>query len=139
MGPIYGRMIGKSGNARGVYASISVLRIVITAVFIFALKPTSSIWLLWICMLIGSFYNSGSGVTFSVAPQLQIPERYRVQGASVVSVSQNLGGAIGTAVYTLILGTLGFADGMHVSFIVSICGAIASLLFILPLKKKEEA
>lgn len=139
MGPIYGRIIGKSGNARGVYASISVLRIIITAVFIFVLKPTSSIWLLWICMLIGSFYNSGSGVTFSVAPQLQIPESYRVQGASVVSVSQNLGGAIGTAVYTLILGTLGFADGMHVSFIVSICGAIASLLFILPLKKKEEA
>ena len=70
--------------------------------------------------------------------QIQLPADIRVQGNSLIQVGQNLGGSIGTAVYTVILGTMGVVGGMPVALTVSIVTAAAALVFALRLKKLDQ-
>lgn len=139
MGPIFGRMIGKAGNARNVLIGGTALRILITLAFIFLLKPTTSIFVVYVlCVLIG-FYGSQTGVTFAVAPQIQIRQDIRVQSNSVIQICQNFGGGVGTAVYTMVIGICGIERGMTVAFIIALVTAVIALLVSLPLRKLEEA
>lgn len=134
MGPIYGKAIGKSGNAKGVLTATTILRIIITGCFIFLLNKNTPIILIYVLMLISGFYTSAVGVSFAVAPQLQIVQERRMQSNSVIQVCQNFGSSVGTAVYTLVISMLGVTQGMTVAFIIALICAVLGLLFVLPLK-----
>jgi MFS family permease len=134
LGPVFGRMIGKARNARGVLTSGTIVRIVTTVGFIFFLKPDTSIWVVYILMFIAGYYSSQNSVTMSAAPQIQIAPELRVIGNSVIQLSQNIGGAIGLSVYTMIIGIKGVADGMPIAFIISTISAVAVLIIGLFLK-----
>lgn len=134
MGPIYGRLIGKSGNARGVLALTTLLRIAATAGVIFLLNENTPIILIYVLMFISGFYTSAVGVSFAVAPQLQIAAARRMQSNSVIQVCQNFGSSVGTAIYTLVISVLGIVQGMKMAFVIALVCAVLGLVFVLPLK-----
>lgn len=139
MGPIYGRMIGKAGTAKPVFLATTGLRIAIALAFVLLLNANTSLILLYVLMLIASFYSAALGVTFATAPQIQIDPSHRIQSNSVIQVCQNIGGSLGTAVYTLVIALFGIAQGMKVAFIISLVAAVLAFLCGLPLKKLETA
>jgi MFS family permease len=126
--PFLGRMIAKSGNARGILTVGTIVRIVITIGFIFLLKPETSIWLIYVLMLLAGFYSAQQNVTSSTAPQIQIRQDIRFQSNSVVQTAQNLGSSIGMAVYTVVMATFGIAEGMTVALILATISAVVALV-----------
>jgi MFS family permease len=138
MGPILGRMIAKAGTARPVLFGSSALRIIVAAVLLFILSPSVSIWLVYVVMLIAGFYGSGTSVTFSTGPQVQIDPEIRQMSNAIIQVSQNLGGSIGSAVFTLVIGMAGGVQaGFMTCIILSLVTAVIALVASLPLKKLE--
>lgn len=137
MGPIFGRMIGKARNARGVLTFGCVVRIIVALAILLVISPTTSMFILYVIMFFAGFYNSVQSTAFSAGPQVQLPERIRVQGNSVIQVSQNFGGAIGTAVFTVILNSMGVLDGMPAALMVAIACAVCALVAALLLKKLD--
>lgn len=135
MGPIYGRMIGKAANAKGVLAFGSVLRIIIAIALMVVCAPDANIFVLYVIMFIGGFYNATYGVTFSAGPQVQLPENVRVQGNSIIQLGQNFGGSVGTAIYSIVIATLGVVQGMTVALIIAAITAGAAFVCALLLKK----
>ena len=141
IGPMFGRAIGKAGSARNVLTIGTIVRIVVTLLFILLLKPTTSLWVIYILMLAAGFYNSQQSVTFSTAPQIQIPAELRAQGNSIIQLAQNLGSTAGMLVYTIIIG-MGLEQGFPIALIVAIAAAVIVLiagLFLKPLPKGAEA
>lgn len=138
LSPILGRMIGTSGNARGVLSFATIVRILVAIALLVLVSPSVNIWVIYVILLIGGIYNSAQGSVFSAGPQIQIPPKLRVQGNSVIQVGQNLGSAMGVAVYTVLIGMFGVVGGMPVALAVSIGGAVIGLIFALRLRKLEE-
>lgn len=128
IGPVFGRNIAKSGNARNLLVIGTIVRIAITIAFILLLSPTTPLWVLVVLMLLAGFYNSQQSVTFSTAPQIQIPAELRAQGNSVIQFSQNLGSSAGMLVYTMIIG-MGLEAGFPIALWVAV-GAAALVLVI---------
>lgn len=138
LSPILGKAIGKTGNARGILASSIVLRIAVALALLMVLSPNGNIWVVYVIMFAAGYYRCAQSTVFSAGPQIQLPAELRVQGNSVIQVGQNLGGAIGVSVYTLLIGMCGVADGMSASLIISILTAAVGLAFALGLKKQEK-
>lgn len=141
IGPMFGRYIGKTGNARNLLIIGTVVRIAITIVFIFVLSPTTPLWVVILLMLLAGFYNSQQSVTFSTAPQIQIPAELRAQGNSVIQFAQNLGSSAGMLVYTIIIG-MGLEAGFPVALWVAAGTAFMVLIaafFLKPLPKGEKS
>ncbi len=137
MGPIFGRMIGKSGTARTVLSFGSILRAAIALLLLFVLAPDANIFVIYVIMFCAGFYNVTSGVCFSAGPQVQLDPKIRVQGNSVIQLCQNFGGGVGTAVYSVILASMGVVAGMPVALTIAAVTAAAALVFALFLKKLE--
>lgn len=140
MGPILGRSIAKSGNARSVLTSGTIVRIAVTLAFIFLLKPGTSIYLVWVLMFIAGFYNVQQTVTFSAAPQIQIRPDIRIQSNAVIQMAQTLGSVVGMVVYNFIISdpNLGIVNGLPIAFWVAIGTAAVALILGLFLKKLPE-
>lgn len=139
IGPMFGRYIGKTGNAKNLLIIGTIVRIAITVIFIFVLSPTTPLWLVIVLMLAAGFYNSQQSVTFSTAPQIQVPEELRAQGNSVIQFAQNLGSSAGMLVYTLII-AMGLEKGFPVALWVAVAAAVIVLIisfFLKPLPAKE--
>ncbi len=128
MGPIWGKMIGKSGSAKQVYLIGTGIRIAITVIFIFILNESCSIYVIYGIMLIAGLYNSQTGVTFAAAPQLMIREENRVMGNSVIQICQSVGSTIAVAFYTLIIAIFGVADGIRTAFMISLVFAVLAFV-----------
>jgi MFS family permease len=126
--PFLGRMIAKAGSARLVFTVGTVVRIAVTVAFILILTPQTSIWAIYLMMLIAGFYSAQQNVTFSTAPQIQISSDIRFQANSVVQTAQNLGSTIGLAIYTMIMATYGIADGMPKALLFAGAVAVAALV-----------
>lgn len=137
IGPIFGRSIAKSGNARNLLVIGTIVRIVITTAFILLLSPTTPLWVLVVLMLLAGFYNSQQSVTFSTAPQIQIPAELRAQGNSVIQFSQNLGSSAGMLVYTMIIG-MGLEAGFPIALWVAVAAAALVLVISFFLKPLPE-
>ncbi|RDB62348.1 hypothetical protein C1878_08485 [Gordonibacter sp. 28C] len=135
LSPILGRMIGKAGNARGVLSFGCIMRIVVAGALLLFVAPDANIFVIYVIMVVAGCYNSVQSSAFSAGPQIQLPADIRVQGNSLIQVGQNLGGSIGTAIYTVILGVMGVVDGMPVALTVSIITAACALVFALRLRK----
>lgn len=137
IGPVFGRNIAKAGNARNLLIIGTIVRIVITIAFILLLSPTTPLWVLVVLMLLAGFYNSQQSVTFSTAPQIQIPAELRAQGNSVIQFSQNLGSSAGMLVYTMIIG-MGLEAGFPIALWVAVAAAALVLVisfFLQPLSE----
>jgi MFS family permease len=138
LAPVFGRMIAKARNARTALNMGLSVRIVITLVLIFVLTPTTSLVTLYIIMFIAGFYNAQNAAFVSTAPQVQLAPQIRVQGNAVFQLAQNLGSGIGMAVYTMIIGMKGPADGLPLAFMVAVGAAVVALIitqFLVPLKE----
>ena len=138
LSPLLGRFIGKTKNARGVLTFGGIMRIVVASALLFFVAPDTNIFIVYFIMLMGGCYNSAQSSSFSAGPQIQLPANIRVQGNSVIQVGQNLGGSIGTAVYTVILGTFGVVSGMPIALGVAIGAALCGLIAIRFLTKLDE-
>jgi MFS family permease len=137
--PFLGRMIAKSGNARGLLTIGTAFRIVLTIALIFLLSPEISIWLLYALMLAAGFYSAQQNVCSSTAPQLQIRQEIRFQSNSVVQTAQNLGSSVGMAVYTVVMAIFGISEGMTVALILASVAAVVSLIIVQFLQKLKSA
>lgn len=140
IGPVFGRNIAKTGNARNLLVIGTIVRIAITIAFIVLLSPTTPLWVLVVLMLLAGFYNSQQSVTFSTAPQIQIPAELRAQGNSVIQFSQNLGSSAGMLVYTMIIG-MGLEAGFPIALWVAVAAAVLVLaisFFLQPLPETIE-
>lgn len=118
----------------------TIVRIAITIAFIVLLSPTTPLWVLVVLMLLAGFYNSQQSVTFSTAPQIQIPAELRAQGNSVIQFSQNLGSSAGMLVYTMIIG-MGLEAGFPIALWVAVAAAVLVLaisFFLQPLPETIE-
>jgi MFS family permease len=139
--PALGRLIARHGTARWVFTAGTVVRIGVTLALIAFLRPELSIWAVYGFMLVAGFYSAQQNVTFSTAPQIQIPAELRVQGNSVVQTAQNLGSSIGIAVYTAIMAGFGIASGMLVALTVAVAAAVVLLVvgqFLVPVCKGND-
>lgn len=138
LSPVFGKMVGRSGNARGILTFGCILRMAVALALLFFLAPDMSIFVAYVVMFAAGLYRPVQSSGYSAGPMIQVPEKLRVQGNSIIQVGQNLGSAIGTAVYGAILGIYGVAQGMPIALIVSIVAAAVAMLFTLKLKKLEE-
>jgi hypothetical protein len=82
--------------------------------------------------------HSQHSVTISAGPQIQITPEIRVMGNSVVQLAQNVGSAVGLAVFTSVIGAQGVENGIGTAFIIAAATATAALVFGLFLKPLEE-
>ncbi len=111
LGPIFGKMIAKAGNARTVTTIATIVQIVVFVCFIMlflgvlgtnesgtAHVPYIAILVL---MLFAGIYNSRNSV-LSAAAQIQIAPENRVQANSVIQVGQNLGGGVAMPIFGLV-------------------------------------
>lgn len=139
LGPVFGRMISQAGNARFVALLTTAVRIAVLVILILTLKPTTPIWLVYIIMFCGGVFNSGGGVVPAVGPQIQIAPEKRQLGNSVVQLGSGFGASIGIAIYTMVIGMAGVAQGMTTSLIIAAAAGVLVFLTSLPLKKLEAA
>lgn len=138
LSPVLGKMIGKSGNARGVLVVCTIVRIACAAALLFFLSPTTNIWVVYAIMFVAGIYNCSTSSIFGAGPQIQLPAQIRVQGNSLIQMAQNLGSSIGIAIYTAVIGIFGMVGGFSVALIVSIVTAVIALIAGLMLRKLED-
>ena len=141
LAPVFGRMIAKAGNARMTLNMGLSVRIAITLALLFILSPTTSLVTLYIIMFITGFYGAQNSAFISAAPQVQLAPEIRVQGNAVFQLAQNLGGGIGMAVYTMIIGMKGPTEGLPLAFMVAVGTAAVALVitqFLVPLKETAQ-
>lgn len=138
LSPIFGKMIAKSGTAKGVMTLGNVVRIVVMAAFVFVLVPGVPVWVIWILMFLAGIFNSQQTVTQSAAPQIMLKPDLRTIGNSVIQLGQNLGAGIGMAIFTLLVG-MDPAGGMRMCMIIALVAWIVLFLITFLLKKPSEA
>lgn len=135
MGPIYGRIIGKQMSAKTVLSVSAIVRFIVVIALMAVCAPDANIFVIYAIMFVAGFYNSAAATTFSSGPQIQLKESLRVQGNSIIQVGQNFGGAVGTAVFSLVLASMGIAEGMPVALMLAAIAAVIVLVCALMLKK----
>jgi MFS family permease len=139
MGPVFGRMIGKAGNARSASIVTQIIRIAIQLGFAVLLSPAAPIFLVYALMFIGGFYGSTGSVIPAAAPQIQIKPEIRQLGNSMVQLAANLGSMISVAIYTLVISMNGVESGFKTACWIAAAFAAGALLVSFPLRKLEAA
>jgi MFS family permease len=112
LGPIFGKMIAKSGNARGVTTLATVVQIAVFAIFTVLFfgvlgsdengVPKVPYLAILALMLVGGIYTSRNTVLSAAAAQIQIKPEIRVQANSIVQVGQNLGGGLSMPIFGIV-------------------------------------
>lgn len=134
LGGFVGRLMGKQGTCKWIMGAGSILRIILSLIFIFFLKPTSSLLFVYIMMFLCGIYNSLMAVTYAAAPMLQVPANIRTQANGIIHVGQNMGGGIGVAVFSIFTAK-GFEIGLPQAFMVVVGASLVGLVFLAMLKK----
>lgn len=127
MGPVWGKLIGKTKSAKQAYLIGTAIRVALTVVFVLILNESCSIYVIYGLMFVSGFYNSQTGVTFAAAPQLMLKEENRMQGNAVIQICQNVGSTVAVALYTLIIGICGVVKGIHTAFVVALVFSLLAL------------
>jgi MFS family permease len=135
LGPVLGRMAGKSGNVRTMHIVGSVVRILVLGTLILVLSPSVPIWLVLILMFAAGFYAVVHTTTVSAGPMIQLKPEIRVYGNSMIQIGQNFGSTVGMAVYTFIMAVFGIAGGLPIAFAFGLVSSVASLISGLFLRK----
>ncbi|MCL1798543.1 MAG: MFS transporter [Eggerthellaceae bacterium] len=168
LGPIYGKLIAKARNIRGVSTFASIVQIAVFVAFIAlflgvlgkneAGAPHVPYIAILVLMLLAGIYNSRNTVITATA-QMQVKPEIRVQSNSIIQVGQNLAGGIAIPVFGMIqamyampliaagtpanvAGVMALPDAMPVIMMV-VAGASVLLLivglFLKPLPQEENA
>ncbi|MDR2715335.1 MAG: hypothetical protein LBB46_01120, partial [Coriobacteriaceae bacterium] len=166
--PIYGKLIAKARNIRGVSTFASIVQIAVFVAFIAlflgvlgkneAGAPHVPYIAILVLMLLAGIYNSRNTVITATA-QMQVKPEIRVQSNSIIQVGQNLAGGIAIPVVGMIqamyampliaagtpanvAGVMALPDAMPVIMMV-VAGASVLLLivglFLKPLPQEENA
>lgn len=135
--PLFGKMIGDTGNARLVLVIGTIMRIVVTVLLIAVMRPDMSIWLLCGVCLLGGVASASYGSGLSAGPQIQLKPELRVQGNSFIQMGQAFGNSTGLAVYTIVMAAFGVVQGMHVALMISAVAAVIALAFVMMLSKSK--
>lgn len=138
LGAVFGKMAGRTGSVRALGIMGNIERIVIFLVFALFLKPTSSVWFVFILMFLAGIFNSAHTVVYSTGPQVQLKPDVRVSGNSVVQTAQNFGSLLGTTTYTMVIGMFGIVQGMSIALFIAAAAGVLNLLCVLPLKTLEQ-
>jgi MFS family permease len=139
LGPVFGRAIAKSGNARNVLVLGITARLLFLLCMIFFLSPQMNLWLLMgLALVLGGIY-SVMATAYTTGVSVMTPNKLRQQSNAVVQMGQNLGGAPGTAVGGILIATFGVAQGMPVAFIVAAAAVVIMYIPTLLLKKRKES
>lgn len=138
LGAVFGKMAGRTGSIRSIALVGNIERIVILVVLAVFLKPTSSVWFVFIMMFLGGVFNSAATVTYSTGPQIMLKPDVRTSGNSVVQTAQNFGSLLGTTTYTMVIGMFGIVQGMSIALFIATGVGFLNLLCVLPLKTLEQ-
>jgi hypothetical protein len=109
LGPIFGRTIAKSGNAKGVILIGTIFQMIVIGGFFLMFMgilgkdangiPVVPYWIILVLMLLAGIYTSRNSITGSAAPQIQVRPEIRVQANSIVQVGQNLGSGVAIPIF----------------------------------------
>lgn len=138
LGTVLGKMAGKSGTVRNIGISGHIQRIVIFLIFAIFLKPTSSVWFIYVLMFIAGIFNSIHTVTYNTGPQLMLKPDVRVTGNSVIQTAQNFGSLLGTTTYTMVIGMFGIVEGMNIALYIAVAAGVLNLICTMQLKTLEQ-
>lgn len=138
LGAVFGKIAGRKGSVRGIAVMGAVERIIILMVLAIFLKPTSSVWFIFIMMFLAGLFNSAATVTYSTGPQIMLKPEVRVSGNSIIQTAQNFGSLLGTTTYTMVIGVYGIVKGMSIALFIAAAVGFLNLLCILPLKSLEQ-
>jgi MFS family permease len=141
MGPLYGRIIAKTGTAREVVmygGGLLRCAVQLMMLFIVVMHPGVSIYAVYIIMFIGGFYAAAGGVVPATAPQVQIRDDIRPLGNSIVQLGANFGSTVGISIYTAIIAAVGLEQGFKITMIITGVVSVLDFLFALPLKRLPE-
>lgn len=119
LGPVFGKMIAKANDAKGALRIGNVLRIIVIGALALFLAPGLPVWIIYVFMVLAGIFTSQHSVTMSAGPQIQLPANLRTTGNSVIQLSQNLGGSIGTALFTFLI-SVDPVSGMSVCLYVAL-------------------
>jgi MFS family permease len=129
LGPIFGKMVAKSGNARNVLLLGTASRLLFLLCMILFVSPVTSVFLLMgLALVLGGIYSVMASV-YTTGVSVMAPAKLRQQSNAVVQMGQNLGGAPGTAVGGILIATFGVAGGLPIAFIVA---AVACAIMFIP-------
>ena len=137
LSPILGRIIAKSGSAKLILVAGTILRIVITTLFVIVLVPGVSVVVIYVLAFISGFYSSQQSVVYSVGPQIQLKDAIRMQANSVIQVANNLGSIAARTLCTLAIAWFGAAIGTTFAFSMALGAGVIQLILAFFLKKKE--
>jgi MFS family permease len=138
LGPIFGRMVAKSGNARAVLLVGTSARLIFLLCMIFLLTPMTNIFLLMaLALVLGGVYSVMATV-YTTGVSVMAPAKLRQQSNAVVQMGQNLGGAPGTAVGGILIATFGVANGMPIAFIVAAAAVVIMYIPTVLLRKPAD-
>lgn len=130
LGPIFGRMIAKSGNARNVLLLGAVCRLLFLVCMILFLTPSlNPLILMALALVLGGVYSVMT-TAHTTGVSVMTPAKMRQQSNAVVQMGQNLGGAPGTAIGGILIASYGVAEGMPIAFIVA---GVATLVMFIPI------
>jgi MFS family permease len=129
LGPVFGKMVAKSGNARTPLLLGAISRLVFLLCMIFFLTPATNVFLLVVLALVLGGVYSVMATVHTTGVSVMAPAKLRQQSNAVVQMGQNLGGAPGTAVGGILIATFGVANGMPIAFIVA---GVAVVIMFLP-------
>ncbi|MDR1796647.1 MAG: MFS transporter [Clostridiales Family XIII bacterium] len=142
MGPIYGRIMAKTGTAREtVMYSGGLLRCAVQLAMLFIVvmhHETVPIYAVYIIMFVGGFYSAVGGVTPAVAPQVQLREEIRPLGNSIIQLGANFGSSVGIAIFSAVIATVGLEQGFKTLLFITSFISILDFVFAMPLKKLPE-
>ncbi|MDR1358672.1 MAG: MFS transporter [Coriobacteriales bacterium] len=137
LGPIFGKMVVKAGNARNVLLLGTACRLVFLLIMIVFLNAETSIWLIIAAALVlGGVYSVMASV-YTTGVSIMTPPTMRQQSNAVVQMGQNLGGAPGTAVGGILIAAFGVAQGMPIAFIVALVAVVLMFIPTVLLKRPE--
>lgn len=103
LSPIFGKAIARRDDSKGVLMIGNAFRIVVALGLFLFLQPGVPVLVIYILMLLAGVFTSQHSVTMSAGPQIQLRPNLRTTGNSVIQLSQNLGGSVGTALFTYLM------------------------------------
>jgi MFS family permease len=136
LGPVFGKMIAKSGNARTVSLFGIISRSIVLIFLLVFLSPGMNIFLLVAVFLVfGGIYSVSGTTAYTTGVNIMVPAKMRQQSNAVVQVGQNFGATPATAIGGILIATYGVAGGMPIAFTIALIACIACIIPTMLLKK----
>jgi predicted MFS family arabinose efflux permease len=140
LSPILGRWLARSRNVRLLLVAGATVRCVVMLSLIFLINPQINILTIYVILFIYGFASCVDNIGSSAVPQLIIRPDIRIASNSLIATCRTFSANLGTAVYGVMIATLGVAGGIIPAFWISFGGGALSLIlaFIIRNPKAED-